>query len=85
MSNNPYESPTADQAPTLQPIGSGGFIRHRAFAHATSFWGVTLTRGRDSLRKQAEEFINTQVGADNVIAIVEQESPPTVVVWYRET
>jgi hypothetical protein len=81
---NPYASPHAENGPEKKQTVNTGFVRHRAFAHKSTFWGLTIGHSRERLRAQAEEFINAQVGAENVVSIVEHESPPDVVVWYRE-
>ena len=41
---------------------------------------------REGLRAEVEEFINTEVGAQNVVSISESETtigPFTITVWYR--
>jgi len=84
MDANLYQSPASDETPDRRSSGRGEFVRHRTFTHKSSFRGLTMSGARETLREQAEEFINTQVGADNIVSIVEHDSPPSVVVWYRE-
>lgn len=84
MDTNPYTSPSAEGPTSQRTSGDGAFVRHRAFSHKSSFWGLTMGHSRQKLREQAEEFINVEVGAGNVVAIVEHDNPPSVVVWFKE-
>ena len=82
MDSNPYSSPATNENDSVGAVSD--FVRHRVFSHSWSFLGITTEGSRETLRLRAEEFINTTLGAEAVISIVELNSPSQVVVWYRE-
>ena len=46
-----------------------------------------LLKSRMQIRKEAEDFINTSVGVENVISIQEtvtNTGPYSVIVWFKE-
>ena len=63
-------------------------VRFRVFHNKSWYWNVTgLLASRVQIRKEAEEFINTAVGAENVISIQEtvtSSGPYSVIVWFKE-
>lgn len=82
MSNNPFSSP-----PTVAPIpmDESGAIRSRVFrVSMMSFRVLTAFKTMQRLREEAEDFINREVGAANVVSIVEHTRYDySIVVWFR--
>ena len=49
-------------------------------------FALTQETYRDDIRRQAQEFVNSEIGANNVVSIVEHAGSFqafSVVVWYR--
>jgi hypothetical protein len=61
---------------------------HRAFVGPTLYFNFkSLAANREMIRAQAVEFVNTQVGVENVVSIQEHvtsNGPFSVVVYYRQ-
>ena len=82
MSNNPFSSP-----PTVAPphTDGQGAIRRRIFrVSMMSFRVLSAFKTMQRLRDEAEDFINREIGAANVVSIVEHTGYEySVVVWFR--
>ncbi|MEK6236515.1 MAG: hypothetical protein N2C14_17550 [Planctomycetales bacterium] len=97
MEINPYQSPRSDfeDAPDSHDGQAGSLMCYKMFQTRSRwywFWRVLLTGSSTKLRRQlnddASEFINSEVGSENVVSIYEsvgEISAPSlaVVVWYR--
>lgn len=85
MNINPYEAPHA-KPPTHQPDDIPGMIRYREFTSPTFSFVFSGRRQMKMLREEASAFINSHVGVDNVVSIVEHSGFDYVItVWYRTT
>ena len=85
MQPNPYESlpPGPGQADTA---AQKSLIRYKTFTGRTFYWGFNLQGCQHEVRRQAESFINTEIGTEDVVAIAENSfSRFTVTVWYRSS
>jgi hypothetical protein len=84
MQNNEHKM----SQPAVETGGHGKpVLRHRVFVSAR-FTFQPKNDYRERFRKEAETFVNAEVGQDNVVAICESEttlSPFSVVVWYRSS
>ena len=82
METNPYSSPTpADADRAAFPS-----IRHRTFGARSVSFKLTQKTYRDDVRREAQQAIDQEIGADNVISIIEHAGSFegfSVVVWYR--
>jgi len=62
-------------------------LRHKTFVGPTFYThGATLNENRETIRAEAEEFVN-RIGLDRVVSVNEHAmswGPFSVVVWYRE-
>jgi hypothetical protein len=86
MNANPYASPAANASAPDTNTGGTASIHHRAFGGRAISFALTQESYRDDVRHEAQEFINSQVGADNVVSIVEHAGSFqafSVVVWFR--
>lgn len=82
MNENPFQSPLA--ASEVKREGAA-FIRSRVFRKTAMSLVLFASRRMESLRRDAEEFINQEVGAANVVSITEHVGfDYAVVVWFRE-
>ena len=65
-------------------------ITYRVFTGTRGFFWTqrALLAHRDRVRRQAADFINQEVGPENVVSVAEPASPGAwpfgVTVWYRE-
>jgi len=87
MDTNPYASPQPLESTTFDPPVKGRVVmRHRAFVGPTIYFGFKpINFYRERLREQAEQFINDDLGAENVISVTEHgipSGPFTITVWY---
>jgi hypothetical protein len=86
MDPNPYASPQSPPPPLSRPESSGS-IRYRVFRAPVFSFVLTPQNIYDEARRKAVDFINVEIGHENVVSIVEHPSgimePFTVVVWYR--
>ena len=88
MDLNPYAAPGGEVDEPGQSA-NGIRIRHKQFLGKTFYFSpkaTSLDELREKVRQQAEDFINMEIGVDNVISVSEHAmslGPFTVVVWYR--
>ena len=81
MSTNPFSPPHADISLNA---GDPAGIRSRVFRVRPMSFVFFGKQKMERLRREAEEFINREVGAKNVISIVENVGYEfSVVVWFR--
>ena len=84
MNSNPYRTPVAETS-AERPDDLPGYLRYREF-RPTGFMRFSLSTKlvMRKLREEAEAFVNSHVGAENVVSITEQAGfDYTVTVWYR--
>ena len=83
MSNNPFSPPVAEIA---SPTDGAAGIRSRVFRKSMMSFTFVFSRARmmDRLRLDAQDFINREVGAANVVSIVENVGYEySIIVWFR--
>ncbi len=72
-----------DAGTSAQPMQ----VRFQSFAGPAMWFSFRpINTCRDKIRRQAEQFVNEAVGADNVISVTESvtaSGPFMVTVWYR--
>jgi hypothetical protein len=62
-------------------------LAHRAFVGPTVYWNFKgLATNREAIRAEAVNWVNTEIGIENVVSIQEHvtgNGPFSVVVYYR--
>jgi len=82
MDDNPYSSPTPADASHPQ----GAVVAYRIFGTRAVSFKLTRDTSRDDVRREAQEAIQNEIGAENVISITEHAGSFegfSVVIWYR--
>lgn len=82
MDTNPYAPPAAADETRTQ----GVTMRYRVFDGQPFAFKLSSSAYRDEVRREAERTIAEEIGAENVLSIIEHGGlfePFTVVVWYR--
>jgi len=82
MDTNPYSPPLADGETSAQDAT----IEYRVFGTRLVSFRLTSTNYRDATRREVQQAISEEFGADNVVSITEHSGlfeAFTVVVWYR--
>jgi len=81
---NPYQAPHTEP-PEHRPDDIPGYLRHRVFRRPRFFtWEWSAKRMMNGIRDDAEAFVNSHVGVDNVVAVNEIVGfDYSVTVWYR--
>jgi hypothetical protein len=86
MDPNPYASPAVSRSVPDTETGGKVSIHHRTFGGRAMSFALTQQAYRDDVRREAQDFVNSEIGADNVISIIEHAGSFqvfSVVVWYR--
>lgn len=80
---NPYRPPSSPARPE-RPDDLPGLIRYRVFRGSTFSFVFSATKQMERLRRDAEAFINSEVGPDHVVSIAEHTGLEySIAVWYR--
>ena len=83
MDPNPYSPPTAADDERSQ----ASTIAYRVFrGRPISFRLTSAEKCCDEVRREVQQAIDVEIGADNVVSIVEHGAPLAgfyIVVWYR--
>lgn len=81
MDDNPYTPPTAPAGGVENPT-----MRYRVFRAKTVSFKLTGEASREDVRREVQRAIEAEIGAENVVSIVEHASALEtfhIVVWYR--
>ena len=83
MNENPYQAPLAKPA-EHRPDDIPGQIRYREFRGGAFSVVLNARKHMEKLRREAEAFINSGVGVENVVSIAEHTGLEySITVWYR--
>ncbi len=85
MDPNPYAPPATETS--KQQERAKGSIRYHVFHARPVSFSLMPQDFRDKVRKEAEEFINSEVGCNNIVSITEHTGGTfegfSVAVWYH--
>jgi hypothetical protein len=82
MSTNPYQPPSSSGDPPFE----NPTIRYRVFRVRSASFRYTGEASREEVRQEAQRAIETEIGPDNVISIIEHAGAFevfSIVIWYR--
>ena len=79
MTDNPY-SASLTGPPKRLPDDVPGRLRHRSFRNR-QFFAFSHWQIMKRLRSEVEEFVDNQIGVENVVSVSEYLGE--IVVWYR--
>ena len=82
MESNPYSSPNAAEDESLDRAT----VQYRVFCAPWTSFVLSLRSHHEKARREAQQAIDVEIGADNVISINEcygSLNRFSVVVWYR--
>lgn len=83
MSDNPYQTPQGESNEN-RSNDLPGLIRYRVFRVSAFSIVWSGRRWMERLRAEAQAFIDSDVGVDNVVSIAEHSGLEySIAVWYR--